>query len=94
MQQAIEKTLDVKVSVASDTADREVLLNMEDLIHKRMVNQTRAVGVVSDALRRARAGVRNQNRPIGTFLFSDQLAWVRPSCQKHLLMYILGARND
>lgn len=69
VQQAIEKTLDVKVSVASDTADREVLLNMEDLIHKRMVNQTRAVGVVSDALRRARAGVRNQNRPIGTFLF-------------------------
>lgn len=69
VQQAIEKTLDVKVSVASDTADRETLLNMEDLIHKRMVNQTRAVGVVSDALRRARAGVRNQNRPIGTFLF-------------------------
>ncbi len=69
VQQAIEKTLDVKVSVASDTEDRERLLNMEDLIHKRMVNQTRAVSVVSDALRRARAGVRNQNRPIGTFLF-------------------------
>lgn len=69
VQQAIEKTLDIKVSVASETEDREKLLNMEDLIHKRMVNQTRAVTVVSDALRRARAGVRNQNRPIGTFLF-------------------------
>jgi len=69
VQQAIEKTLDVKVSVASDTQDKERLLDMENLIHKRMVNQTRAVGVVSDALRRARAGVRNQNRPIGTFLF-------------------------
>jgi len=57
------------VSVASDTEDREKLLNLEELIHKRMVNQTRAVSVVSDALRRARAGVRNQNRPIGTFLF-------------------------
>ena len=34
-----------------------------------MINQVRAVGVVSDALRRARAGVRNQDRPIGTFLF-------------------------
>jgi ATP-dependent Clp protease ATP-binding subunit ClpA len=34
-----------------------------------MINQTRAVTVVSDALRRARAGVRNQDRPIGTFLF-------------------------
>lgn len=69
VQQAIEKTLDVKVSVASDTEDRERLLNMESLIHERMVNQTRAVQVVSDALRRARAGVRNQDRPIGTFLF-------------------------
>lgn len=69
VQQAIEKTLDVKISIASEAGDREKLLNMEALIHKRMVNQTRAVSVVSDALRRARAGVRNQNRPIGTFLF-------------------------
>lgn len=69
VQQAIEKTMDVKVSVASDSEDRQRLLNMEQLIHERMVNQTRAVQVVSDALRRARAGVRNQNRPIGTFLF-------------------------
>lgn len=69
VQQAIEKTMDVKVSVASDAEDRDRLLHMEDLIHKRMVDQTRAVSVVSDALRRARAGVRNQDRPIGTFLF-------------------------
>lgn len=69
VQQAIEKTLDIKVGVASGEDEREKLLNLEGLIHKRMINQTRAVGVVSDALRRARAGVRNQNRPIGTFLF-------------------------
>jgi ATP-dependent Clp protease ATP-binding subunit ClpC len=69
VQQAIEKTMDVKVSIATEASDRERLLNMEDLIHRRMVNQSRAVQVVSDALRRARAGVRNQNRPIGTFLF-------------------------
>ena len=69
VQKTIEKTLNIKVSVASDEIDRKKLLNMEDIIHKRMINQTRAVSVVSDALRRARAGVRNQNRPIGTFLF-------------------------
>lgn len=69
VQQAIEQTMDVKVSVASESADREKLLKLEDLIHERMINQVRAVTVVSDALRRARAGVRNQNRPIGTFLF-------------------------
>jgi ATP-dependent Clp protease ATP-binding subunit ClpC len=44
-------------------------MNLEQLIHERMINQTRAVQVVSDALRRARAGVRNVERPVGTFLF-------------------------
>ncbi len=69
VQQAIEKTLNVKIGVASSDDERSKLLNLESLIHERMINQTRAVSVVSDALRRARAGVRNQNRPIGAFLF-------------------------
>lgn len=69
VQQAIEQTLDIKIGTASGADEREKLLRLEDLIHERMINQVRAVGVVSDALRRARAGVRNQNRPIGTFLF-------------------------
>lgn len=69
VQQAIEQTMNIKVGVASGEDEREKLLNLEDLIHKRMINQVRAVQVVSDALRRARAGVRNENRPIGTFLF-------------------------
>lgn len=69
VQRGIEETVGVKVGVATADDERETLLNLEDLIHKRMINQTRAVRVVSDALRRARAGVRNQDRPIGTFLF-------------------------
>ena len=69
VRQAIEKTLGIKVGVATGAEERDKLLNLEDLIHQRMINQKRAVKVVSDALRRARAGVRNQNRPIGTFLF-------------------------
>ena len=39
------------------------------MIHQRMIDQEQAVSAVANALRRARAGVRNQNRPIGTFLF-------------------------
>lgn len=69
VQQAIEQTMNIKVGVASGEEERETLLNLEDKIHERMINQTRAVQVVSDALRRARAGVRNEGRPIGTFLF-------------------------
>jgi ATP-dependent Clp protease ATP-binding subunit ClpC len=69
VQRTIEQTLDIKVGVASGQDERDKLLNLEQKIHERMINQTRAVTVVSDALRRARAGVRNENRPIGTFLF-------------------------
>lgn len=69
VRNTIEQTLNIKVGVASGEQDREKLLNLEDQIHERMINQTRAVTVVSDALRRARAGVRNEGRPIGTFLF-------------------------
>ena len=69
VQQAIERTMDIKVGVATGDDEREKLLNLESHIHERMINQSRAVTVVSDALRRARAGVRNQDRPIGTFLF-------------------------
>ncbi|HEY6736809.1 MAG TPA: AAA family ATPase, partial [Candidatus Saccharimonadia bacterium] len=47
----------------------DVLLGLEAKIHERMINQTRAVGVVANALRRARAGVANPKRPIGSFLF-------------------------
>lgn len=69
----IEKTLGIKVGgdiTYSDSAEeRQKLLNLEDLIHERMINQVNAVKAVASALRRARAGVRNENRPIGTFLF-------------------------
>lgn len=69
VERAIEQTMGVKVGVADTSTEKETLLNLEQLIHDRMINQSRAVRVVSDALRRARAGVRNTSRPIGTFLF-------------------------
>jgi ATP-dependent Clp protease ATP-binding subunit ClpC len=69
VEEAIERTQGIKVSTADTASERQTLLNLEELIHSRMINQTRAVKVVSDALRRARAGVGNTNRPIGTFLF-------------------------
>ncbi len=93
VQQAIEKTLDVKVSVATDIADRDRLLNLEQLIHERMINQTRAVQVVSDALRRARAGVRNENRPIGTFLFLGPTGVGKTELAKALAEVYFGGEN-
>src|SRR5439155_541096 len=57
VQQAVEQTQGIKVGTADTGEERETLLKLEDRIHERMINQTRAVQVVSDALRRARAGV-------------------------------------
>jgi len=53
VQAAIEQTMDIKISTASDGDERDKLLNLENLIHERMINQVKAVNVVSDALRRA-----------------------------------------
>ncbi len=49
--------------------EREKLLKMEDELHKRVVGQDEAVGAVSAAVRRARAGLQDPNRPLGSFLF-------------------------
>ena len=50
-------------------SDKERLLNLEGEIHKRMIGQDTAVDAVADAIRRSRAGLQDQNRPIGSFLF-------------------------
>jgi ATP-dependent Clp protease ATP-binding subunit ClpC len=68
VQQAIEQTKGVKAGTAV-AAEADTLLHLEDAIHLRMINQTQAVNVVANALRRARAGVGNPKRPIGSFLF-------------------------
>lgn len=68
VQSAIEKTRGVKVGKAQ-AAEVDVLLNLEDRIHQRMINQEPAVNVVAAALRRGRAGVANPKRPTGSFLF-------------------------
>lgn len=68
VQGAVEGQYGVKVMKA-DASEKQTLLNLEDELHKRMINQKRAVAVVANALRRARSGIGNPKRPIGTFLF-------------------------
>ncbi len=50
-------------------SEKHKLLNMEDILHKRLVGQEEAVDTVADAIRRARSGLKDPKRPIGTFLF-------------------------
>ena len=51
------------------TGEREKLLHLEDTLHERVVGQDEAVKVVSEAILRARAGIKDPNRPIGSFIF-------------------------
>ena len=50
-------------------SESEKLIEMENILHKRVIGQNEAVGVVSDSIRRARSGLKDPKRPIGVFLF-------------------------
>ena len=50
-------------------SEMQKLLRMEDVLHKRLIGQDEAVDTVSDAIRRARSGLKDPKRPIGTFIF-------------------------
>ncbi len=52
-----------------DSEERKELMNLEELLHARIVGQNEAIRSVSDALRRARSGIGNPKRPMGSFLF-------------------------
>lgn len=93
VNRAIEATIGVKTNVVDDETERDTLLNMESLIHQRMIGQDRAVSVVSDALRRARAGIRNQKRPVGTFMFLGPTGVGKTELAKSLAAVYFGGED-
>lgn len=51
------------------TEERDMLMHLEEVLHKRVVGQERAIEVIASAMRRARSGIQSKEKPIGTFLF-------------------------
>lgn len=94
VNRAIEQMTGVKTANADNQDERDKLLNLESLIHERMIGQERAVSVVSDALRRARSGVRNQNRPVGTFLFLGPTGVGKTELAKSLAAVYYGGEQN
>lgn len=74
-----------------DVKEKEVLLNLEDLIHKRIINQEEAVKGISVAMRRARAGIGSSKRPMGTFLFMGPTGVGKTETSKALAQIYFGS---
>ncbi|WP_372919126.1 ATP-dependent chaperone ClpB [Salegentibacter sp.] len=69
-------------------SDREKLLKLEEHLHKRVVGQEEAIIAVSDAVRRSRAGLQDQKRPIGSFLFLGTTGVGKTELAKALAEYL------
>ena len=74
-------------------SEREKLLRMEDELHKRVVGQNLAIEAVADAVRRSRAGLQNEKRPIGSFLFMGTTGVGKTELAKALAEFLFNDEN-
>ena len=74
-------------------SEKEKLLRMEDELHKRVVGQDEAIAAVSDAVRRSRAGLQNEKRPIGSFLFMGTTGVGKTELAKALAEFLFNDEN-
>ena len=74
-------------------SEREKLLRMEDELHKRVIGQDQAIAAVSDAVRRSRAGLQNEKRPIGSFLFMGTTGVGKTELAKALAEFLFNDEN-
>lgn len=73
--------------------EREKLLKLEDELHKRVVGQQEAIIAVSDAVRRSRAGLQDQKKPVGSFLFLGTTGVGKTELAKALAEYLFDDEN-
>lgn len=75
-------------------SERQKLLKMEDRIHKRLINQVEAVTLVSDAIRRSRSGLQDENRPIGSFIFLGTTGVGKTELAKSLAEFLFDSEDS
>ena len=74
-------------------SEKEKLLRMESELHKRVVGQDQAIAAVADAVRRSRAGLQNEKRPIGSFLFLGTTGVGKTELAKALAEFLFNDEN-
>jgi ATP-dependent Clp protease ATP-binding subunit ClpC len=74
-------------------SESELLLHLEDTLHQRLIGQEQAVTAVSKAIRRARVGLKNPNRPIASFIFSGPTGVGKTELTKALASYFFGSEE-
>lgn len=80
------------VQLANDETKR--LLNMEEVLHKRIIGQEEAITTISKAVRRARAGIKDPRRPIGNFLFLGPTGVGKTELAKALAEFMFGDEDS
>ncbi len=75
-------------------SESEKLLHMEDTLHQRLIGQDEAVKAISRAIRRARVGLKNPNRPIASFVFSGPTGVGKTELAKSLAAYFFGSEDS
>ena len=83
----------VPVSKLTET-ESDKLLHMETILHERVIGQHDAVTAISKAIRRARTGLKNPNRPIGSFIFSGPTGVGKTELAKTLADYFFGSEEN
>jgi ATP-dependent Clp protease ATP-binding subunit ClpC len=75
-------------------SESEMLMHLEDTLHQRLIGQEQAVVAVSRAIRRARVGLKNPNRPIASFIFSGPTGVGKTELAKSLAAYFFGSEES
>ncbi len=80
--------------VKLNQSEAQQLLDLEEVLHKRVIGQSDAVRAVSDAIRRARAGLKDPNRPVGSFIFVGPTGVGKTELSKALAETVFGSENS
>jgi ATP-dependent Clp protease ATP-binding subunit ClpC len=91
--QVVSNWTGVPVSKLTES-ESEKLLKMEDTMHERVIGQHDAVTAISKAIRRARVGLKNPSRPIGSFIFSGPTGVGKTELAKALAGYFFGSEEN